>query len=398
MSDTRRERITKRAVDGLALGEQLWDAELRGFGVRRQKGRPYYFVSYRAAGRRRWITLGPHGPLTPESARKEALKVLGDVARGGDPAAHRDSDRAAGNVENLAARFLKDYAAQHNKKSSAREYERLARLHIVPALGSLRINDVTPADIDRWHANFKTNPVAGNRALALLKHMFNLAERWGLRTLTNPARQIDMFPERPRERLITAAELARLGTALENAQSNNTEHPSVVACIKLLILTGARLSEVLKLKWEHVDFERSVLRLPDSKTGAKTIPLGAPALKVLSGLFERKQGDFVCPGHRPDTHFVGIQRPWRRIRNTAGLPDLRIHDLRHGFASMAAMSGDSLFLIGKILGHKQSSTTERYAHLQDDPVRAVADRTAQKLSAALEASESSSVVQLKSVR
>ena len=395
MNEIRRARITKRVVDALALGEQLWDSELKGFGVRRQKGRPHYFVSYRAAGRRRWITLGPHGPLTSEAARKEALKVLGDVARGGDPASQRDSERAAGNVEELATRFLTEYAAQHNKKSSAREYERLVRLHIVPALGKLRINNVTPADVARWHAGFKTNPVAGNRALALLKHMFNLAEKWGLRTLANPARQIDMFPEKPRERLISPTELARLGAALESAQKNGSEHPSVIACIKLLILTGARLSEILKLRWEHVDIERSVLRLPDSKTGAKTVPLGAPALELLSELSKSAGSAYVCPGHRADAHFVGIQRPWRRIRGAAGLPDLRIHDLRHGFASMAAMAGDSLFLIGKILGHRQSSTTERYAHLHDDPVRAVADRTARRIAEALAGREPGPIVRLR---
>jgi integrase len=234
--------------------------------------------------------------------------------------------------------------------------------------------------------------MAGNRALALLKSIFTQAEKWGLRTLANPARGIEMFPERPRERLLTAEELGRLGSALAEAEKNGAEHPSVIACIRLLVLTGARLSEILKLKWEYVDFERAVLRLPDSKTGPKNIPLGAPALALLASLSRESGRPYVLPGSVEGHHFVGIQKPWRRIRAAAGLQDLRIHDLRHAFASVAAMAGDSLLLIGKVLGHRQARTTERYAHLQDDPVRAVADKTARRIADAMSGGNSSAEV------
>ena len=387
-------KITKRAVDALAAGTQIWDSELKGFGVRRQVKRAHYFVSYRANGRRRFVTLGAHGPLTPESARREAIKLLGLVAHGKDPAAAREAEKLAGTVEELARRFIDDYARRHNKPSSIAEYERLFRLHIVPAFGTMRVGDITQADVARWHASFRSNPVAGNRALALLKHMFNLAEKWGLRSLGNPARLIEMNPEKPRERILSAAELARLGAALDAARRDGSEHPSVLACIRLLVFTGARLSEILKLRWEHIDFEHSALRLPDSKTGAKTIPLGAPALSLLSNLIHVEGEPYVCAGQIPGRHFIGIQRPWRRLRAAAGLPSLRIHDLRHAFASIAAMSGDSLLLIGKVLGHKQASTTERYAHLQDDPVRAVADRTARKIAALMNSEMAGSLVQI----
>ena len=384
-------KITKRLVDSLAPGGQVWDSELKGFGVRRQAKRAHYFVSYRANGRRRFVTLGAHGPLTPDEARREAIKILGLVAHGRDPAAEREAETRAGTVEELSRRFIEDYARQHNKASSIGEYERLIRLHILPAFGPMRVGDVTQADVARWHASFRSNPVAGNRALALLKHIFNLAEKWGLRSRANPARLIEMNPEKPRERVLSAAELARLGTTLDEGERNSSEHPSVINCIRLLVFTGARLSEILKLRWNQVDFERGVLRLPDSKTGAKTVPLGAPALDLLARLPRLEKEPYVCVGQSPGHHFVGIQRPWRRIRVAAGLPDLRIHDLRHAFASIAAMSGDSLLLIGKVLGHKQASTTERYAHLQDDPVRAVADRTARKIAAAMSATRDAAI-------
>jgi integrase len=216
--------------------------------------------------------------------------------------------------------------------------------------------------------------------------------------VANPARSIEMFPEKPRERLLSTDELGRLGAALDKALRSKTEHPSVIACIRLLVLTGARLSEILKLKWENVDLDPGVLRLPDSKTGAKMVPLGAPAMSVLASLSREAKSTFVCSGDKPEGHFVGIQRPWRRIRAKAEMHDLRIHDLRYAFASVAAMAGDSLLLIGKVLGHRQTRTTERCAHLQDEPIRAVADKTSRRIAQAMNGtSELREIVPLKKI-
>jgi hypothetical protein len=220
-------KITKSVVDGLERGEQIWDRDIRGFGVRRQTDRAHYFFAYRVGRRRRWVTLGEHGgQMTVDVARREAEILRGAIARGEDPAHLRDASRQAGSMAELTRRYIDDYASAHNKASTITEYERLIRLHIVPGLGSLGVNDVTRADVARWHSAFRNNRVAGNRSLALLKAIFNQADKWGVRTLPNPARSIDKFPEKPRERLLSANELARLGDALDAAQRNGSEHPS----------------------------------------------------------------------------------------------------------------------------------------------------------------------------
>ncbi len=175
--------------------------------------------------------------------------------------------------------------------------------------------------------------------------------------------------------------MAQLGDALSTAQQDG-ESLFAVAAIRLLVLTGARKSEILTLKWEHVDTERGCLRLPDSKTGAKVIPLGAAALEALSKIPRIEGNPYVLPGLE-GRHFVGLQRTWERIRKRAGLEDVRLHDLRHSWASVAVAGGDSLYLVGKVLGHQQASTTERYAHLADDPLKAVADKTAGRIAAAM---------------
>ncbi len=177
--------------------------------------------------------------------------------------------------------------------------------------------------------------------------------------------------------------MAQLGDALSAAQQDG-ENPFAVAAIRLLVLTGARKSEILTLEWGHVDMERSCLRLPDSKTGAKVIPVGAAALEALSEIPRSEGNPYVLPGLE-GRHFVGLQKTWERIRKRAGLEDVRLHDLRHSFASVAVAGGDSLYLVGKVLGHQQARTTERYAHLADDPLKAVADKTAGQIASAMKA-------------
>jgi integrase len=217
--------------------------------------------------------------------------------------------------------------------------------------------------------------------------MMNLAEVWSFRPDgSNPCRHVKRFPEKKRERFLTSAELARLGDALAAAEKSLTESVATISAIRLLILTGCRLSEVLTLKWAFVDFENARLQLPESKTGEKTVYLCAPALEVLNALGPGEPDTWVLPGLRAGTHFKSLHGPWRRIRATAGLGDVRLHDLRHSFASVGAGAGLSLPIIGRMLGHTQAATTQRYAHLAADPVRQATEQVGATIAAAMSGS------------
>jgi integrase len=387
-----RQRIGLREVRALGPGETAWDATVPGFGARRQTGPAVsYFLKYRNEdGRQRWHSIGRHGaPWTPETARAEARRLLGVVAAGKDPAAERSARKEAPKVAELAARFLAEHVETKRKPRTAREYRRLTENIILPALGHKRVADVSRADIARLHHARCATPTEANRALALLSTMFTFAERIGERPDgSNPCRHVERFPQRRRERFLSADELGRLGDVL-TAYRGSPYHP---ATIKLLIFTGARLGEVLGLRWEWIDAHRGEARLPDSKTGAKTLHLPPPALEVLAGL-PRIEGEPHVLGARRGTTF--IEAPWRRIRATADLADVRLHDLRHAFASVAASAGMGLPIIGKMLGHTQAQTTQRYAHLASDPVKAAAATVAARIEQAMRGGGNAEVVPLR---
>lgn len=372
--------ITKRSVDALKTGSALFDSDVSGFFVRARGEAKTYAVKYRANGRQRLYTIGRHGNVTPDQARKIAKQIAGRVAKGEDPQSEKSErrNRAVKTFNDLAGMYLEEHARQHKRPRSIRSDEDILQLHLRPALGTLDVEAIGKMDLYRLRTQLQGKPILFNRARALVSKMFALAQKWGYRKGDNPARLVEKFKENKRGRMLSSLEYARLFDALAAAEGK--EHPSVIACVKLLALTGARLSEILTLKWDWVDFQRAALRLPDSKTGAKVIPLAAPALSVLASL--PRVSEHVLPGADLNGHFVGIQRPWRRIRAAAAMPDLRLHDLRNGFASIGAASGESLKLLGGVLGHRQASTTERYAHLSQDPLTAAANRIAAKIEAA----------------
>jgi len=238
--------------------------------------------------------------------------------------------------------------------------------------------------VGRLHHSLRETPYQANLALALLSKMFNLAERWGLRPDgSNPGRHVERFKEHKRERFLSTAELACLGKVLTEAERYEVEPPGAIAAIRLLLFTGCRLSEILTLRWQEVDFERACLRLADSKTGAKVVHLNGPALEVLAGL-EREEGNpYVILGGKPGAYLNDLEAPWQRIREGAGLPDVRLHDLRHSFASVGAGARLGLIMIGKLLGHTQAATTARYSHLDADPVKQASEVIGQRIAAAL---------------
>jgi integrase len=392
-----RAKLTKREIDAIKPESKdvfVWDIELKGFGLKvTPSGAKIYLLQYRMGGRGARVqryTIGRHGsPWTPELARNEAGRLLGRIKNQIDPAKEKKRAEAAHKAEanaptfaTFAERYIKEQARPYKKPRTVQEDERNLRLHLLPALGDRKLRDITVADIAKLHAARKEAPTNANRCRALLSHIFETAERWGERPAgSNPCRHVTKYHERMRERFLSAEEMVKLGDALASAEG--CEPLSAIAAIRLLILTGCRLSEILSLEWAWVDVERACLRLPDSKTHEKMVPLGPPALRLLAELPPQKSSPYVLPAERGDGHFIGIQKVWQRVRATAGLSDVRIHDLRHSFASVAVSGGDSLYLVGKVLGHRQIRTTERYAHLKDDPLRAVANRTSDTIAAML---------------
>ncbi|WP_342111035.1 site-specific integrase [Methylobacterium sp. SI9] len=375
MSDAK--RITKSAVEAILPGQTLWDAELKGFGVRCQRRDRVYGLKYRLQGQQRWFTIGKHGsPWTADQARREAKRLLGLVASGEDPAMKKATDRSAPTVAELADLFLSEHVAAKNKGSTYAEYARLVNRIVKLRLGRRRANDVTHEDVRRLHFEYRATPYQANRLLALLSKMFAWSGRRGER---NPCTGVERFGEKKRRRYLSAAEIQRLGAVLDQCECEGGVSLYPVAAIRLLLLTGARLSEILALRWAWVDQERACLSLPDSKTGAKEIHLSDPALAILAALPRVVDNPFVVVGQRPGRHLVNLEKPWRYVRAQAGLDDVRLHDLRHSFASIGAGAGLGLPMIGALLGHTQAATTARYAHLAADPLKVANEVIGQKI-------------------
>ena len=407
-------RISKRVVDGIrANGAEfiIWDDALTGFGLRvRASGAKSYVVMYRAgAGRKapsRKITLGSVGKITPDMARELAQKALGAVAHGKDPAADRAQDRQGMTVKELIEAFLDQHTALKLKPSTEKRYSHLLRHWVVSELGSTKADGLTRTAVAKLRSKMKRKPVSANRMLGALSSVYSFAQRRGIVPEGfNPARRIEKYKEHRRERFLTTAELGRIGAALREAETTgipwvvddtqpNAKHipkqaknrrtifgTLATAAIRLLMFTGCRLSEILRLKWGHVDIERGMLLLPDSKTGRRSVVLNAPALAVLASL--PRLGAFVVPGGDPERPRHDLKNLWQAVSRRAGLSGVRIHDLRHTYASFGAGGGLGLPIIGKLLGHSQPATTARYAHLDADPLRRASESIAGKIAAAM---------------
>ncbi|WP_171211221.1 site-specific integrase [Ruegeria sp. HKCCA5426] len=432
-------RLTRKTIATLQTAEKrvvFYDETLKGFGLAvRPTGSRKWIVEYRPGngGRgvaKRRLTLGDPEMLTPEAARTMAKDILAKARLGQDVAAERSNERAADTVAEIAKKWMANHVEAKRKPSTVALYRGVLDCHILPALGSRKAVSLTRQDVSKMHqriaakvkvkakprarrgAAIKTRggPYIANRCLAVLKAMYSWALDMGLlpEGTANPAKQVEAFKEKGRERYLSEAEMGRLGKALRQAETSglawkadetnpNSKHlPKPenrftrfdvfsVAAIRLLLLTGARLREILHLEWRHVDWERSLLRLEDSKSGAKPIFLGSAAMSVLESLPRR--GRYVIasssagtPDEKPR---ADINRCWYAVRAVAGLSDVRLHDLRHNAAAVGAGAGLSLHQIGGLLGHSQSSTTQRYAHLASDPMRRAADQIGNTIASAL---------------
>jgi integrase len=346
----------------------LWDSELPGFGVRvYPTGRKAYVLSYRFRGRKRLMAIGPTTVLTLPEARERARKKLVEALDGRDPLTAREQDRAAPTMGELAARYV-EHSKQH--KRSWREDERRIRAH----LGVWRTHQVaavTRHDVETLHARIgATAPYEANRALALISRLFSLARQWGIvpANWVSPTSGVQRFPEDKRERWLKPEEVTSLAAALE-------AEPSVYVrgVLWLYLLTGARRSELLSAKWEHIETDANGKRslvLPKTKSGrAHRIPLSAPALELLEGLPRLEGNPYIFPGKRAGAPLVNIAKNWERVRKAAKLEDVRLHDLRRTVGSWLAQSGRSLHLVGRILNHSDPSVTQIYARLGDETMR-----------------------------
>ena len=376
-------KLTKRAVDAASYTGTgnarcvLWDDEIPGFGLRIYPGgRKAFLLSYRAAGRKRMMTLGAYGVLTVDQARDQARALLAKVqTTGADPLADKQRDRQGETIRDLCQTYMERHG---DAKKSGQDDQRRIDNHLLPRWGACQVAALTRADVAALHTKLgRRTPYEANRTLALLSKMFELARRWGFvpEGHINPARDIDRFGEAKRDRWVTPEELPRLAQAI-----NEEPNPVARHALWLYLLTGCRKTEILKAKWDDVDLSRAELRLPETKAGrVHYLPLSAPALALLRSIPRADGSPYLLPGRGLSGHLVNIQKPWTRVRAAAGVADVRLHDLRRTVGSWLAQSGNSLHLIGKVLNHSNQSTTAIYARFGDDSVRTALEQHGAKI-------------------
>jgi integrase len=366
-------KLTKRLIESTLPQNKdilLWDTEIKGFFCKiTPQGKKVYLLYYRTRdGRQRRPKIGDHGAITCEQARDMAQRWLAEVTQGKDPSAQKGMIKSIPTIKELSKRYMAEHAP-HKKASSQKEDQRLWEQFILPRLGDLKVSSVTREDVINLHNSIQPLSTTANRVLSLMSKALNLAELWGYRPDgSNPCRHVKKYAENKRERFLGQEEILRLSQVLLELEEEKKESPSVIYAIRLLLLTGCRLNEVLTLRWSDVDFTKSFLMLPDSKTGKRTIYLSPQAIELLQTIPKVQDNPYVIIGKNEQSHLINLQKPWRRIRKKAGLANVRLHDLRHTFASVAAASGLSLPIIGALLGHKQTQTTARYAHLVGEPL------------------------------
>ena len=385
MAGPRRRAVSNRMVDALSVARDtvFWDRDLPGFGVRAYpSGSRVYVVRARGPDGPRRLTIGRHGVIGAGEARRRAALVIARVKAGEEPAAKQGAAGPANGptVAEFAARYLEEHVALRCKPGTAKSVRSLVRRHIVPALGNLPMAGVGPARVAEFHGRLYRTPSTANAAVKTLSHMYALAEAWGaVPEGTNPCRSAVMYPARRRERFLTDREFERLGRALDEAEVRGGASPAAIGAIRLLMLTGCRKNEILTLRWEDVDLRAAALRLADTKTGPRTVSLSPAAARLLAGLPRAAGNPWVFPGRAKGRHLRSIDDAWKAVRGRAALDDVRLHDLRHSYASRALALGETLPMIGRLLGHSQMETTARYAHLARDTIRDSAARIADSI-------------------
>ncbi len=363
------------ATNGRGNNRITYDDSVPGFGARvTSAGAVSFVLNYRrkADGLERRFTIGTFPAWSATAAREEAKRLKREVDGGGDPVGKFKAEREAPTVASLCLRFEAEHLPRL-RPSTAQMYRGLIKNEVVPTLGRTKVAAVEFTDIDRLHRNLSRRaPYLANRLLALLSKMFSLAVLWNMRT-ASPIRGVQRNQEIKRKRYLSGDELARLSKAL--AEHHNRE---AADALRLILLTGARKSEVLSATWSQFDFGVGTWTKPGATTKQKTdhcVPISAPARQLLTQVRERnKSAKFVFPGPGPTGHRTNLKRDWAQICKAAGIVGLRVHDLRHSYAAQLASAGIGLHVIGGLLGHSRAETTHRYSHLFDDTLRAATER------------------------
>ena len=379
-------RLTTRSVAALpATGSDAvhWDRDLAGFGVRVQRnGRKVYVVQSRGPAGLKRVTLGPVAGKAIDQRRRQAAEVIDRIKRGLEPFPPKPEPDPT--VADLAARSMRAYVKVHCKPKTEKLYRTAIDRHIVPALGTMAVKDVRSSHVIELHDRMRDTPAMANHVVAMLSKMFSLAQTWELVPRgRNPCKAVNHYREQLRERFLAPEEYRSVGAALREVEADGSMWPPAIAAIRLLMLTGCRKSEILTLRWDDVDRTAGEFRLRDGKRGPRMVPLTTPVLKVLDGI-ERVEGNpWVIRSQKPGICLPDLTYYWNRIKDHAGIEGVRIHDLRHSHASRALALGESLTMIGRLLGHSKVGTTARYAHLVHDAEKAAAARTGDSIGAHL---------------
>jgi len=366
-------KLTKRFIDstkyqGNGSSQDIrWDEQLPGFGLRiYPTGRKSFVLSYRSNGRKHIMTVGGYGAITLDQGRKKARRFLSDIIEGGDPLASRKKAAQGSTVKVLCGEYLERYAKP--RKKTWKEDQRRIERHVLPTWGNVKAKALNRSDVASFHHKLgRTAPYEANRILALLSKMYEMAKQWGFieEHAPNPAQKIDKFKEEKRDRWLTQKELPRLAKAIDR-----DPNVFVRAAMWIYLLTGLRRNELLQLKWLDIDFERKEIKLSDTKAGRPHyVPLSPEAVERIQTIPRLDENPYIFPGARKGKPLVNISKPWLRIRKEAELQDVRLHDIRRTVGSWLAQSGKSLHLIGRVLGHSNTTTTQIYARFAQDHVK-----------------------------
>ena len=368
-------KLTKKAIDDArATGKRyyIWDNELPGFGLSVQKtGYKSYFLDYRNSfGTARRLKLAIVGEITPDEARKKAANLKLQISQGIDPITDKQQQKKEPTLSEIAEEYIIKHAIPFKKTTSVSADQGMIKMYLLPFFNKIKIVDINRNDIKQFHYKLREKKYTANRCIQLLSKIMNLCEEWGYRQEnSNPCRGIKKYKEESRERFLNLDEIKRLHKNLDKFLQNG-ESPYFVALIRLLLLTGARLSEILTCKWEYINFERKVIELPDSKTGKKEIILCDRCISILKNLEIKPENPYVIISDRKKNHHLGKPKSnWARLLIASNLNGLRIHDLRHTNASISLQAKIPIEIISKRLGHSNISTTMRYAHLADSQMR-----------------------------